>query len=115
MKSISFNEFMKFGMQHNIYPTLVSIEDAKYVFRQTVSDMLLSTKSKNKMIELESYQAIDYDNFKKSLIRIAAIANEKFRGDIIAEETVEEEPAASRKKEEKKEEKKRNQQSSPLK
>lgn len=50
VKTISLNEFMKFGMQHNVYPTLVSLEDSKYVFRQTINDMLLSAQSKNDKI-----------------------------------------------------------------
>jgi len=53
VKTMSMPEFMKFGMQNNIYPTLVSIEDAKYIFRQTVNDMLAGAK-KEKLTEIES-------------------------------------------------------------
>jgi len=64
-EKVNFNEFVKFGYQCNVYPALLSHDELIYVFRETVKD------------RDDDLQLLDIDHFKRALIRVAALAQDK--------------------------------------
>jgi hypothetical protein len=70
------NEYIKFGNNTNITPSLISSDDLMYIFR------LLAKEREDNADEYEtSAPVIDYELFKKGLILIAIEGSEILKGE----------------------------------
>lgn len=84
MNTCNFREFIRFTYQQNIVPALIPPEDAVQIYRQLVRERLDEIKSQmgtqtyinDKMMA----QVLDYEFFKKSIVRIAIMAQDELGG-----------------------------------
>lgn len=65
-ENLNYKEFIKFGYESHIIPTLIPINEIIYIFNQL-------TRERNEA-DPKSVQTIDYESFKKALVRISAVA-----------------------------------------
>ena len=79
---MDFREFIRFAYHENIIPTFLSADEMVYVFQKQMSESQENAKGKvDRKSVLDAKSAmIDYTNFLKSFIRMAAIAQEKIGG-----------------------------------
>jgi len=73
METMNYKEFIRFGYQSNIVPTLIPIEEMNRTFKLLVRER----QQESNDIKL---QVLDYKYFIKSLVRIAAIAQDYLGG-----------------------------------
>ena len=71
---LSFRELVRFGYQQNITPALISPEDLVYVYKKLVRE---STDGITKSGDHVSNTMLDYEAFKKCIVRISILAQEK--------------------------------------
>eukprot|EP00347_Sterkiella_histriomuscorum_P006073 403354173 len=87
-ETINMSKFVKFGYQSNIYPALISHEDLLHIFRHLVRDRL-EVKNESKILkdklsaeEIEKLHVIDFEYFKRSLVMISALAQDRLTGKV---------------------------------
>jgi hypothetical protein len=73
MNVIEFNNWNKFGHNTNIAPHLISVEDMVAIYR-TLEREMMANQDLNVVDEKEEINYIDYEHFKKGLIRITILA-----------------------------------------
>ena len=79
---MNMRELIRFAYQQLIIPSLLQPEDIVQVFRQLIrekqddatSTYILTKTEENYLVDKNFAQIIDYDNFKKALVRIATLA-----------------------------------------
>jgi hypothetical protein len=73
---LDLREFVRFGYHQKIVPDLISPEDMVYVYKVLLSESIQEANTNNdkKSIDNRTSGMIDYESFKKSLIRISVIA-----------------------------------------
>lgn len=78
LNTINFREFIRFTYQQYVVPCLLPPEDGVQIFRELMREMIDDKKQ-----DLDEYlndkgntQVMDYEMFKKSLIRIAIMAQD---------------------------------------
>lgn len=64
-ETVNYKEFIKFGYESNIIPTIIPIHEIIYIFHQLVRERNDEDPS--------SEQTLDYEYFKKALVRISAV------------------------------------------
>ena len=67
MQTMDFKEFIRFGYQCNIVPTLMPVEDLNHIFHRLVRER------EDEDPEFGHKNKIDFDWFKRALIRISCI------------------------------------------
>jgi hypothetical protein len=99
MVTMDFREFIRFGYQVNIVPTIIPVEDMNHVFHRLIRER--ETEFPEKI-----HKVLDYDFFKRALVRIACLGQENLGGqkNQALEKLMEEE---NKKKDEDKEKKKK--------
>lgn len=73
METMNYKEFIRFGYQSNIVPTLFPIEELNRTFKLLVRERQDETKDTKRHV-------IDYGYFLKAIVRIAAIAQDYLGG-----------------------------------
>ena len=79
MNTMNFREFIRFCYQQMIIPTLIQPDDAVSIFRQLIRERieeLSGLGGENYLSDKNFAQVLDFDYFKKSLIRIAILAQD---------------------------------------
>jgi hypothetical protein len=79
---LSLREFLKFGYQQKLTPKLLTPDELVQVFKYVLSDSQDKANESNdkKSIANRSSAMVDYDYFKKAIVRISIIAQEKLGG-----------------------------------
>jgi len=83
MQTMNMREFVRFGYQENIVPGLVTPEDIVQVYRQLIRERVEEVEGKVKDQYLQDNkhaQVLDYNYFKKGLIRLAVMAQDWLGG-----------------------------------
>ncbi len=75
-KTLSFKEVIRFGYQQNITPNYITPEDMVHIYKNLVREMTDLDKQ-NLDPDHKLSGMIDYEAFKKALVRIACLAQEK--------------------------------------
>jgi hypothetical protein len=73
METMNYKEFIRFGYQTHIIPTLIPIEEMTHTFR-------LLVRERQDELDNEKMQVLDYGYFLKALVRISAIAQDYLGG-----------------------------------
>ena len=71
-ETLSFKEFKRFAYECNIIPTLMPVQEITYIYNQLLREKL--------DLEPDSLKAIDYDHFKKAVVRISAVGQSLLGG-----------------------------------
>ena len=71
-ETLSFREFKKFAYEWNIIPTLMPVHEISYIYNQLLREKL--------DLEPDSLKAIDYEHFKKGIVRISAVGQSLLGG-----------------------------------
>ena len=71
---LSFRELVRFGYQQNITPNLISPDDMVYIYKNLVREQ---SDSGVKSGPGRSNTMIDFEGFKKAIVRISVMAQEK--------------------------------------
>ncbi len=66
IQTMDFREFIRFGYQTNIVPTLIPVEDLNHIFHRLVRER----EDEDKTLTLK---VLDFEYFKRALVRIAAL------------------------------------------
>lgn len=72
MKMMNQKEFIKFGYQQNIIPTLIPNEEMVHLFHEILRQRHAQ--------EDDRIMSIDYNHFKKAIVRIAALGQDLLGG-----------------------------------
>jgi hypothetical protein len=83
MNTLNFREFIRFGYQQNIVPALLPPDAMVTIFRQLIRERReeLTGKIENDYIGDQNFALVlDYDYFKKALIRIAIMSQDLLGG-----------------------------------
>ena len=73
LQNVNFNEFVKFGYQTLITPTILSNEDMVVIFRTLVRERGETMTQKEIDETGHGVNSMRYEDFKKALIRVAII------------------------------------------
>lgn len=71
---LSFRELVRFGYQQNVTPHLITPEDLVYIFKNLIREE--KEKTDDPYMQA-SATMIDYEAFKKAIVRIVAMAQER--------------------------------------
>lgn len=71
-ETLSFKEFKRFAYECNIIPTLMPVQEITYIYNQLLREKL--------DLEPDSLKAIDYEHFKKAVVRISAVGQSLLGG-----------------------------------
>jgi hypothetical protein len=82
---MNMREFVRFGYQHDIVPVLLQPEDLVLIFRQVVREKQADYEKKRNADQTyfgdqEWSQTLDIEMFKKALVRISILAQDKLGG-----------------------------------
>lgn len=85
MNTMNMREFVRFGYQHDIVPVLLQPEEMVHIFRTIIKEKLDNfEKNRNKDTQYfgdkEWSQSLDLEMFKKALVRVAVMAQDKLGG-----------------------------------
>lgn len=84
-QTMNMREFVRFGYQHDIIPVLLQPEDLVLIFRQVVREKQAEYEKKRNADstyfgDQDWSQTLDFDMFKKALVRISIMAQDKLGG-----------------------------------
>lgn len=77
---MNFNEFIKFGYQTYITPTIVPNDDMVMIFRAMIRERREALTQKEIDEIGTGVNSLGYEDFKKALIRIAIIGQDLLSG-----------------------------------
>lgn len=80
LQNVNFNEFVKFGYQTLLTPSVVSNEDMVGIFRALVRERREGLTQKEIDESGLGVNSLRYEDFKKALIRVAIIGQEALNG-----------------------------------
>ena len=82
-------EFIRFGYQENICPALLHPDELVVIFRQVIRERIELIEGKNGVNMKDVYfvdrvttQQLDFEYFKRALIRIAVVAQDNLGGQV---------------------------------
>lgn len=73
--TINMHEFMKFGYQTDLIPTIIQKENFKHIFR-------VIARERDEDDDKKTTSAIDFEFFKKALIRISIMGRQTLGGNV---------------------------------
>ena len=80
--TISFQEFVRFGYQQSICPNFLPPDDVVFIYKNLVREQqdVAQLRTDKDSIKHRTSGMIDYEAFKKALVRVAVLAQEKLGG-----------------------------------